>query len=98
MRVTVVTKEFPRDYKYTLGQRLQDEVMSLIVLIYRANSRQHKIRVISEILENVLVVELLIRLARDMRILSIKNYAGCVEMTESLARQAEGWKKSAGKA
>ena len=97
-RVMTVTKEFPRDHKFTLGQKIRDEIVSLIVLIYRANSSEHKVAIIGEILEKILVVELLIRLSRDMRILSIKHYAGLVEMTESLARQAEGRKKSAGKA
>jgi hypothetical protein len=97
LRVMLVVKDFPRDHKYTLGQKLRDEILSLIVLVYRANSTEHKAQVIANILEKVLVVELLIRLSKDMRIISIKHYAGCVEMTESLARQAEGWKKSAGK-
>jgi hypothetical protein len=96
-RVMLVTKDFPRDHKYTLGQKLRDEIISVIVFIYRANSSEQKVSVINEILERILVVELLIRLSRDMRILTIKHYAGLVEMTESLARQAEGWKKSASK-
>jgi len=97
LRVMLVVKDFPRDHKYTLGQKLRDEVIALIVLIYRANSSEHKSQIIGEILEKVLVVELLVRLSRDMLILSIKHYAGLVEMTESLARQAQGWKKSASK-
>lgn len=68
--------------------------MALIVLIYRANSGEHKMPVIGELLEKILVVELLIRLSKDMRILSVKHYASLVEMTESLSRQAEGWKRS----
>ena len=92
-RVMLATKDFPRDHKYTLGQKLRDEIISVIVLIYRANSTEQKIPVINEILEKILVVELLVRLSCDMHILTKKHYAGLVEMTESLARQAEGWKK-----
>lgn len=89
-----VTKDFPREFKFTVGQRLRDEILQLLVLIYRANGRRDKTTVIEEILENILVVELLIRLCHDMRILPKKHYASLVHMTESLARQAEGWKKS----
>ena len=92
-RVMLVTKDFPRDHKYTLGQKLRDEIISVIVLIYRANSSQQKVQIINEILERILVVELLIRLSQDMRILTKNHYAGLAEMIESLARQAEGWKK-----
>jgi hypothetical protein len=96
-QVVQVTKEFPREFKFTLGQRLRDEVIELLVLIYRANSQKDKAPVISELLERILVVELLVRLCHDLRILTRKHYAALVQMTESLARQAEGWKKSANK-
>ena len=97
LRSMLIVKDFPRDHKYTIGQKMRDEVISLIVLIYRANSSEHKAQIIGEILEKILVVELLVRLSRDMRILSIKDYASLVEMTESLARQAQGWRKSVSK-
>ena len=97
-RVMLLTKEFPRDHKFTLGQKIRDEIIFVIVLIYRANSSEQKVSIIKEILERILVVELLIRLAQDIHILSQKNYANLVEMTESIARQAEGWKKTAGRA
>jgi len=93
-RVMLVTQDFPREYKYTIGQKLKDEIMNLIVLVYRANARTDKTPVIDEILERILVIELLVRLSQDMRILAKKHYASLVEMTQSLARQAEGWKKS----
>ena len=96
-QVVQVTKEFPREFKFTVGQRLRDEVIELLVLIYRANSQKDKAPVILEILERILVVELLIRLCHDLRILAKKNYAALAQMAESLARQAEGWKKSATK-
>ena len=97
VQVVQVTKEFPREFKFTLGQRLRDEVIELLVLIYRANSQKDKAPVISELLERILVVELLVRLCHDLRILTRKHYAALVQMTVSLARQAEGWKKSANK-
>ena len=37
LRVVTATKDFPREHKYTLGQRLKDELTELVVLIYRAN-------------------------------------------------------------
>ena len=45
LRTMTATKDFPREYKYSLGQKIKDELMELVVLIYRANSaidkRQH---------------------------------------------------------
>lgn len=97
-QVVRATKEFPREHKFTLGQRLRDEVIDVLVLVYRANSQKDKVAVLTEILERVLVIELMIRLCHDQRILARKNYAGLAEITESLARQTEGWKKSLSRA
>lgn len=90
-----VTKDFPREYKFTLGQKIKDEVIEMVVLIYRANSTENKAPVIEIFLERLQVVELLVRLCQDLRVMSTKSYASIIEMTESLGKQAQGWKKSA---
>lgn len=97
LRVVVATKDFPREYKYTLGQKLRDEVLELIVFIYRANSVADRSLHIAVIVERVQLVEVMLRLAHDLRVLSRGHYAGLAEMTDSLARQAQGWLKSSGR-
>ncbi len=97
LRIMQVTKNFPREHKYTLGQKMKDETMELIVLIYRANSARDKAGHIAEIVERVQVLQLMMRLAHDLRILQRKHYADLAEKTDSLARQAQGWLRSSGK-
>lgn len=36
------TKEFSKDYKYTVGESLKKETIELLTKIYRANSRKDK--------------------------------------------------------
>ena len=36
------TKDFAREYKYTVGESLKKETVDLLTLIYRANSRRDK--------------------------------------------------------
>ncbi|MDR3425459.1 MAG: four helix bundle protein [Alphaproteobacteria bacterium] len=97
MRITVVTKDFPREHKYTLGQKLRDEVLDLILFIYRANSATDRTAHITAIIERIQLVEVMLRLAHDLRVISRGHYAGLAEMTDSLARQAQGWLKSSGR-
>lgn len=97
IRTMTATKDFPREYKYTLGQKMKDEIIELVVLIYKANSSVDKERHIAMILERVQVIQLLMRLSHDMKILTRKHYAAIAEMTDSLARQAQGWQRSSGK-
>jgi len=37
------TKDFSKEYKYTVGESLKKETIELITLIYRANSRTDKV-------------------------------------------------------
>jgi hypothetical protein len=97
LRTMIATKDFPREYKYSLGQKIKDELIELVVLIYRANSAINKKQHIESILERVQAIQLLMRLSHDMKILSRKHYAVLSEMTESLAKQAQGWLNSSGK-
>jgi len=89
-KVMVVTKDFPREYKFTLSQKIKDEVIEMVVLIYRANSSANKLDHIETLLERIQVVELLIRLCHDMRLIPVKGYTTVVEMTEALGKQAQG--------
>ena len=97
LRVMIATKDFPREYKYTLGQKIKDELIELVVLIYRANSAKNKSQHIEQILERVQAIQLLMRLSHDMKILPRRHYAALSEMTENLGKQAQGWLKSSGK-
>jgi len=97
LRTMVATKNFPREYKFTLGQKLKDELMELIVMIYRANSATNKIQHIEWILERIQAIQLLMRVGHDAKILARSHYAALAEMTDNLGRQAQGWLKSSGR-
>ena len=97
LRLMMATKDFSRDYKYTLGQKMRDEVLGLILFIYRANSATDRTAHITEIVERIQLVEVMLRMSHDLRVLPRGQYAGLVEMTDSLARQAQGWLKSSGR-
>jgi hypothetical protein len=36
------TKDFTKEYKYTIGEKLKLETMELLTLIYKANSKRDK--------------------------------------------------------
>jgi restriction endonuclease Mrr len=42
------TANFSREYKYTIGEKLKNETLALIVLVYRANSSQSKVEIIQQ--------------------------------------------------
>jgi len=36
--ITKKTKTFPRDFKYSLGDKIRNECIDLVIFIYKANS------------------------------------------------------------
>jgi hypothetical protein len=90
---TELARNMPRDHKVLLGAPIRDECVKLSVLIYRANTAQDKRAHLSELIERVQVAELLIRLCRDKRLISVKQYAAAVALTQSVGRQANAWRK-----
>lgn len=91
---TDVTRNMPRDYKASIGGRIRDECVDLVVLIFRANIARNKVPHLEDLLERLQVAELLFRLSRDKRFISIGQYAHAIELTNSIGKQANGWRKA----
>lgn len=89
-------KNMRREFKRTLGEKLLLECIEVTVLIFRANVAQGQERQqhVQQILERIQVIELMLRLALDKRLIAPGMYARTVEITDPLGRQATGWKKS----
>ena len=88
-----ITKNFPRDFKRLMGDKIREECVEIIVLIFKANVAQQKIQHIELLLERLQVIELLLRLSKDKRFISVRQYAGAIEITDDVGKQAMGWKK-----
>jgi four helix bundle protein len=85
------THQFPREYKYTLGQKLKEIVSDVLDMIVEANSAEEK----TEILEGArLKLERLrihLRLANDLEILGLKRYEAFNRTLEEISKQLSGW-------
>ncbi len=90
----VFTKEFNREYKYTVGESIKKETIEMIVNIYRANSRKDKVKHIVKARENIEVIRVLLRLLRDLKQVNIKKFARLNDKRESVSKQLTAWHKS----
>lgn len=91
---TTMTRNIPRDLKQSLGKRVIDECIEVLMLIARANATQDKRPHLTLLVEKVQVVEFLMRLFKDNRFISIPQHAQAIEVTASIGRQANAWKRS----
>jgi hypothetical protein len=88
------TKDFSKDYKYTVGESIKKETIELLTLIYRANVKRDKNEVLQEARERIEVIRLFIRLMKDMQQISIKQFVQINESVENVSKQLSGWQKS----
>nr|WKF58772.1 hypothetical protein HUO10_003273 [Paraburkholderia busanensis] len=92
---TSLVKNMQRDFKRSIGDKITTECIEITVPIFRANVAQEKAPHLLELLERLQVAELMIRLAKDKRLISPAGYAKAIELTTSIGKQANGWRKSA---
>jgi len=88
------TKEFSKEYKYTIGESLKKETIELLTLIYRANTRHQKEDVLQMAREQIEVIRLLIRVMKDMKQISLEKFVRINEAVENVSKQLSGWQKS----
>lgn len=90
---TDVTRNIPRDLKTGLGAKVRDECIEVMVLIARANAAREKHLHLASLVERVQVIEFLLRLFKEKRFISVKQHAAAIQLTASIGKQANAWKR-----
>jgi len=88
------TKNFSKEYKYTVGESLKKETLELITLIYRSNSKTEKFETLQEAREKIEVIRLLIRLMKDLKQINLEKFVKINKNVENVSKQLTGWQKS----
>jgi len=89
------TKDFSREFKYTLGESIKNETIEMITNIYRANSQYAKKERLQSARENIETIRLFLRLLKDLQQISLKKFVFLNEKIESVSKQLTAWQKSA---
>jgi hydroxymethylglutaryl-CoA reductase len=93
LEVYLVHRDLPKSVKYTIGEKLQQEVLEMIIEIYKANSRTDKISAIQSAREHVEITRLLIRVLFDIKLMGIKRMVMINTMIEEVSKQLAGWQR-----
>ena len=94
LMVFEITKDFPREYKYTLGQDMKRDAIQLVRSIYRANKARDKREYLEAFLDDFEILKLEIRLCTDMKILAIRKQAEISLLMDGIGRQITGWRNA----
>jgi len=92
LKIFECTKDFSKEFKYTLGQDLKRDSLQLVRSIYRANKAQQKAAHLETFMDDFELLKLEIRLCVDMKILPIKKQAELSLLMDSIGKQITGWR------
>jgi hypothetical protein len=92
--VFLLCKNFTKEYKYTIGDDLKREILSLVKHIYRANSDQKKrIEYIEQAQIHMETIRLYVRLLKDLHQINLEKFVLLNEKFEIISKQLLAWKK-----
>ena len=83
-----------KEYKYSLGEKIKNEVTDLLSNIYRANRTTEKNLPLEKARENLELVRLYVRILKDMNQIGMNKYLFVNKNIESISKQLAGWHKS----
>jgi hypothetical protein len=89
-----LTRNFSREYKYTIGQEIKRNSMQMVQYIFKANSARDKSQVLLDLSDCFEILKLQLRLCMDMRLISIQQHADIWKTIDSIGKQLTGWKKA----
>jgi len=94
IKIFECTKNFSKEYKYTLGADLKKDAMQLLRTIYKINRSLSKKELLEVFLDEFELVKMQIRLCVDLKVMPIRAQAALALMLEQIGKQITGWHKS----
>lgn len=85
------THNFPREYKYSLGQKLKEISSELLDLIVVTNSKEDKGPYFPEIKIRIERLRIQLRVAYDLSAVKAKRLEFLNRMLEDISKQVSGW-------
>jgi len=95
LKIFELSKDFSKEYKYTLGHDMKRDALRLVRSIYRANKYNNRVEHLDAFLDELELIKLEIRLCVDMKLLPIKKQAELSELLERIGKQVTGWRNAA---
>jgi len=94
LEVFRMVKDFDKNYKHTIGEKLKNETIELVLMIYRANCRREKKEILISAREKLEVIRLVIRITKDLHQINTKKLVLLNKRIENVSKQLTGWEKS----
>lgn len=86
------TKEFTREYKYSIGQDLKRDCLVLVRGVYRVNKSKDKLLHFEQLQDDFELIKFQIRLCSELKLFGIKQQSQLIKLIDSIGKQLTAWK------
>src|SRR5271165_6091493 len=88
------TSAMPRVHRFTLGDRIYSQSLDLVGALTQATFSRDKSHALDTASDRVNSLRVLLRLAKDLRLLSFDPYTHATGLLDEIGRMIGGWRKS----
>lgn len=85
------TEKFPRHHRYSLGLAIENRLQTLLALFLRAKYSKNKSDTLNDANIELEVLRFQIRLAKDLKVVSVRSHGYAAGALLSIGSQAGGW-------
>ena len=88
-----IVNKFPQKQRFVLGQQIENELIEILKAVAEANQARNKLEDLKRVSIRLDVARVLIRLAKDLRFLSINQYGLAAGKLNEVGKLLHGWTK-----
>ena len=88
---------FPRSYRFSVGDKLVNNGLELMMSLVQSAYATDKAALLQTASMKVNMIRYLLRLSKDLKLISVKAYGFSTGQVEEIGRMVGGWQKSVGK-
>ena len=88
------TEKFPRHHRYSLGVSIETRLQKILELFLKAKYRKEKNKVLNDANIELEILRFQLRLAKDLKVLTIKSYGFGSKGLLEIGSQVGGWLRS----
>ena len=86
--------KFPRDHRFTLGERIERLLYQVLELLVRARFAKPRRPLLEQVNVELEILRFQLRMAKDLHCLPIKSWGQSAEKINEVGKQVGGWLKS----
>jgi hypothetical protein len=90
-------KGFPREYRFTVGERLASGGLDLLTVLVEAAYARDKAPLLELAARKVNSMRMLLRMSKDLKLISIDSYGFSAGSLDEIGRMVGGWHKKVAK-